>query len=76
MEVRKHADCYGKLFPSGGGKETPGIVFALTNSLSGVIHSQRVAVDLAAWDRCTGCAEFEGCYRLSTAKLLADFAFR
>jgi hypothetical protein len=35
---------------------------------------RRIAVDIAAWDECRECHEFDACYKLSMGKLALETA--
>jgi hypothetical protein len=35
---------------------------------------RKVAVDIAAWDACRECPEFDGCYKLSFGRLALESA--
>lgn len=67
MNAHVHPDCYGRLFPPGHTDQTAGRVFSYTEAHPGMITGIEPIFDLAAWDRCTECPEFETCYRLSVA---------
>lgn len=79
--MNSHADCYGNLFPSvetiAHGQEVKGKAFGYLVEQPGVVSTFRSAmVDPGSWDECTGCAEFDACYRLSVGKLLMEMATR
>jgi len=41
----------------------------------GTFRSDRkIAADMAAWDECRECAEFDACYKLSMGKLALEAA--
>lgn len=69
--------CYGKMFPplwhvSDGGPST-GKVFGFQIDHPGIIIRRRaVTVDRLAWEACTSCPGYDGCYRLSMGTLLLE----
>lgn len=75
MNHNQHNPCYGTMLPDprlvsrdGGGA---GKVFSLhvdTPPGLGPRHPQ-VRENLAEWDNCLGCPEFDSCYRLSLARV-------
>jgi len=76
----EHKACYGKMFPStlGPADDRPsrGKVFAYqVFTAGGMFRSgHRVDHDLAEWEDCLGCAEFESCYRLGLGQVLLEAA--
>jgi len=80
MTTEKHNDCYGEMFPQtlhvDGDRPKRGKVFAyqLLRAGGAFRSDRRVAADVAAWDECVGCEDFEPCYRLSLGKLLLEIA--
>ena len=75
-----HKACYGTMFPETltipHDKPAQGKAFSLLVRRAGglFVANRKVAVDLAQWDDCSGCDEFEHCYPLCVAKLLLEAA--
>ena len=74
-------ECYGKIFPEREGfrinKPNAGKVFGVFLQSWGVgVQHEEVTFDETQWDACTRCPDFEGCYRLSMAKLALGGAVR
>ena len=80
MNGNEHKACYGGLFPDTlhptNDRPKKGKVFSYTLHTAGGLYraGRETGVDLAEWDRCTTCPEFEGCYKLSLAKLVLNDA--
>lgn len=77
--MTKHRTCYGKMFPDVLPDDLTGQHIGKAFSFSieniGLSRGQRsVDVDIAAWDECLSCGEFEDCYKLSMAKLTLQSA--
>ena len=71
---REHKPCYGTMFHDTlhfeSNKEMKGKVFNFELDSIGAGRSERsVAADIAEWDDCLECAEFDHCYKLCMAKL-------
>jgi hypothetical protein len=78
---KSHESCYGQVFPTmatiAHDREAKGKVFGYRVEQPGVIPSGfALTADANAWDECTSCPEFEGCYRFSVAKLVMELAAR
>lgn len=76
-----HKTCHGTMFPDVLSSDLTGrhVGKALSFSIQniGLSRGQRsVDVDIAAWDECVSCSEFEDCYKLSMAKLALQSAIR
>lgn len=76
-----HKDCYGAMFPDVLPKdmtgEHTGKIFSYRIENIGLSRGQRrVDADMAAWDDCLQCSEFEHCYKLSMGKLTLQSAIR
>jgi len=76
-----HKPCYGKMFPDvldvKTNQATAGKVLSYRIESKGLTRSGRsVSIDVAAWDDCMACSEFDSCYRLSSAKLMLEGAIR
>ena len=75
MPQLKHKDCFANMLPEGPGHElrdsSAGKALAWQSIPSGGLSSpeRRVEIDIAEWDDCRQCDEFDSCYRLSMAKL-------
>ena len=73
-----HNQCYGNMFPSVNSPRTDvplrGKVFSTELKRAGgmTIATRRTGVDLDAWNECVACQEFDGCYKLSMAKLALE----
>ena len=79
MTTRTHKDCYGTMFHETlhFQENTPmrGKVFSFELGRVGLARSDRsMTADIAEWDDCLDCEEFEHCYRLCMAKLLLQTA--
>ncbi len=79
--MKVHAECYGHLFPPvaslASNQDVAGAVFRYRVEQTGTVTTVRsTAVDSTAWDKCTACADFDTCYRLSVGTLLMDIAVR
>lgn len=70
----EHKSCYGTMFHdtlhSNANEEMKGKVFSFELDTMGLARSDRsVKADMAEWDDCLACIEFEHCYKLCLAKL-------
>jgi hypothetical protein len=80
MNGNEHKACYGGLFPDTlhltNDRPKKGKVFSYTLHTAGGLYraGRETGVDLAEWDRCIACPEFENCYKLSLAKLALNDA--
>ena len=79
MSERNHKPCYGTMFHETlhFSENTPmrGKVFAFELDRAGLARSNRsIDANLAEWDDCLECEEFEHCYRFCMAKLLLQTA--
>ena len=76
----QHKPCYGQMFPKTLAIETDklakGKAFSmLVGRRGGILISRRsVTADVAQWDDCVACEEFDHCYRLCLAKLSLEIA--
>ena len=75
MTQRKHKHCYGTMFHDvlHFQDNTPmkGKVFAFELDRMGLGRSKReVTANIAEWDDCLQCEEFDHCYKFCIAKLL------
>jgi len=75
MTTMEHNPCYGSMFP-GSESPTTGKVLKLqpVSPVGPMPQRRAVKTDLAQWDRCRACPEFDDCYRLSMARLLLEDA--
>ena len=77
MNAIEHKKCYGTMLPSVLNRTTDdaGKAFRFKITPHGLSAPHRqVIVDLAEWDDCMACEEFESCYRLCTVKLKLETA--
>ena len=70
----EHKACYGTMFHDtlhyNIGMEMKGKAFSFELVQLGLARQDRqVEVDIAQWDDCVACDEFDHCYRLCMAKL-------
>lgn len=65
--------CYGAMFPDTSLRNQPGThsgsVFSYEVVTLGLAKTCKTTTDLAAWDKCLSCENFDHCYKLSMAKL-------
>jgi len=71
MNATGHKKCYGTMLPSVLNRTADDAGKALRFKTA---PHRQVIVDLAEWDDCTACEEFESCYRLCTTKLKLETA--
>ena len=79
MKERDHKSCYGTMFPGvlHFHKNVPmkGKVFVFELESAGLTRSDRTTnADIAEWDDCLECEEFDHCYKFCIAKLLLQDA--
>ena len=77
MSEIEHKKCYSTMFPSvlNRTQDDAGKVFRFQTTPHGLSAPRReVLVDVAEWDDCMACEEFESCYRLCTAKVKLESA--
>ena len=80
MNANEHKTCYGNLFPDTlhvtNDRPQKGKVFSFTLHTAGGLYraARETSVDMAEWDHCAQCPEFENCYKLSMAKLALENA--
>ncbi len=72
--TREHKACYGTMFHDtlhfNTNEEMKGKVFSFELDAVGLGRSNRlVEADIAEWDDCLACPEFEHCYKFCMAKL-------
>ena len=77
--MNAHESCYGKIFPPvktlAHNKEVVGKVFSYRIQHDGMIaDTPAMRVNRDAWENCTTCKDFDGCYRLSVATILMDMS--
>ena len=75
----EHKACYGTMFHDTlhftTNKEVKGKVFSFELDSTGLGRSDRVVkADIAEWDDCLACPEFDHCYKLCLAKLTLEAA--
>jgi len=71
MSAKPHKVCYGTMLPYGQPHHhVPGKAFKFreVGAAGMVMRSHEVQVDLAEWDDCRACEEFQHCYQLCMAK--------
>jgi hypothetical protein len=80
MSDEHQSECYGRMFPGvlelAANRPVSGKVFTVsTHNPGGMFHHDHsVTADMAQWDRCRECPEFDGCYAFSMAKLALESA--
>ena len=79
MKNRNHKPCYGTMFHEvlhfQENAPMKGKVFAFELDRKGLARSDRtVKADIAEWDDCLDCEEFDHCYKFCIAKLLLQDA--
>ncbi len=79
MSTRTHKSCYGTMFHETMHfqENVPmrGKVFSFELDRTGLARSnRRFDANIAEWDDCLDCEEFEHCYRFCMAKLLLQTA--
>ena len=72
-------ECFGRIFPDLGTARfnTPnrGKVFSAAIESRGIgIQGEELSVDEEQWKACMECPDFDGCYKLSMAKLAFETA--
>ena len=82
MELLNHKHCYGTMFPDAlhfrSNEPSAGKVFSFevdsTVGMGAVRTDRKLSVNLAEWDDCLECPEFEHCYKLCVAKMSLESA--
>lgn len=79
MNARNHKSCYGTMFHEllhfQENEPMQGKVFSFELDRSGLARSnRRITADIAEWDDCIECEEFDHCYKFCMAKLLLQNA--
>jgi hypothetical protein len=80
MATSEHPKCYGRLFPGllalPEDRPASGKVFTVLLERAGGMWrgSRSVTADMERWDECLECEGFDGCYKLSMAKLALESA--
>ena len=77
--MTQHKHCYGTMFHDslhfGVNDNMQGKVFTFELDSAGLTRSQRsIQSNIAEWDDCVACPEFEHCYKLCMAKLALESA--
>ena len=75
--MAQHKHCYGTMFHDSlhfsVNEKMQGKVFAFELDSAGLALSERsIQTNIAEWDDCLSCAEFDHCYKLCMAKLLLE----
>ncbi len=78
-KARKHKSCYGTMFHEvlhfRENALMKGKVFSFELDRMGLARSNRsISTDMAEWDDCIECEEFDHCYKFCVAKLLLQDA--
>ncbi len=79
MNAKNHKSCYGTMFHEllhfQENEPMQGKVFAFELDRSGLARSnRRITANIAEWDDCIECEEFDHCYKFCMAKLLLQNA--
>lgn len=80
MSQNDHKKCYGTMFPSvltlEADRVVSGKVFAFEIVRAGgtFVSHRKVAINREEWDDCLACADFDHCYKLSSARLALESA--
>lgn len=80
MSQGSHKNCYGTMFPtilpSKADRLVSGKVFSYELRRAGgtFVSRRRVAVNMAEWDDCLKCPEFDHCYKLCMGKFALEAA--
>ncbi len=80
MSEQVHRECYGTMFPDPlhpeNDRRSKGKVFSylLTQAGGFVRNDRNVTADIAQWDDCRSCPEFEHCYQLCLGRLMLQAA--
>ena len=77
MEPIKHKHCYGTMFPDAlhfrNNEPSVGKVFTFeldnTVGMGSFRTDRKFSVNIAEWDDCLKCPEFDHCYKLCMAKM-------
>jgi hypothetical protein len=80
MSDNAHKKCYGKMFPSvlppEAGRVVSGKVFTyeLVRAGAMLVSQRKAAANMAEWDDCLQCPEFDPCHKLSAGRLALETA--
>ena len=80
MSADDHKKCYGTMFPpilpAEADRRVSGKVFSYELRRAGgtFVSHRRVAVNMAEWDDCLQCPQFDHCYKLCTGRLALEAA--
>ena len=80
MSKVEHKKCFGAMFPEDLHLQTDqpskGKVFSAVMHRAGGMWriGERIQADIAEWDDCQQCPEFESCYKLCLAKVALESA--
>ena len=79
--TNKHKSCYGTMFHEtlhfAENKEMKGKVFSFELDGVGLGRSSRsIDANIAEWDDCLACPEFDHCYKLCMAKMALEAAIK
>ena len=82
MSNSDHPACYGTIFPSvlqlPEDRPAAGTVFTVVLERAGGMwrSGHTVTADMERWNECQKCSDFDGCYKLSMAKLALESAIQ
>lgn len=80
MSQGSHKSCYGTMFPSilppEADRLVSGKVFSYELRRAGgtFVSHRRVAANMAEWDDCLKCTEFDHCYKLCMGRFALEAA--
>lgn len=80
MSHQVHRECYGCMFPDPlhpeDDRRLKGKVYSYLLSTAGSMfrNDRSVTADIAQWDDCRNCPEFEHCYQLCLGRLALQAA--
>ncbi len=74
MSSIPHKSCYGTMLPHGQRHHSDGKAFKLheVGPVGMMVRSRVVETDLAEWDDCRACEEFQHCYQLCVARVAIE----
>ena len=77
--MTQHKHCYGTMFHDSlhfsANEKMQGKVFSFELDSAGLMRTERsIQTDIAEWDDCVACPEFDACYKLCRAKLALEAA--
>jgi hypothetical protein len=77
--MNQHKDCYGTMFHDSlhfsTNEQMQGKVFTFELGRAGLVRTNsNIQANIAEWDDCIACPEFDHCYKLCIAKLSLETA--